>query len=155
MNRLSMSITGITLILSGLLFTACVPTDMIDKKVSSILLSQINLRKEQIANPTPERLEQMKSMGMRVDDLRIQRIFIYLAQKPSQSQVEELQAMGIVLYLDSWTPPVGAHPAGFLIADMPVDKLEKLAEKDYVIRLDTAERLLQPKSPAAFKVIAQ
>jgi len=86
----------------------------------------------------------MKNMGMRVDNLEIQLIFIHLGQELNTPQIEALEAMGITLYLDSWIPPVGAHPTGFLIADMPVDKLEALAKKDYVIKLDTAEQVLEP-----------
>jgi len=115
-----------------------------DEKVSSQLLAQVNLRKEQVAEPTLDRLELMKNMGMRVDNLEIQRIFIHLSQELNTSQVEELEAMGITLYLDSWIPPVGAHPTGFILADMPVDKLGELAEKDYVVKLDTAEQMLEP-----------
>jgi len=116
------------------------------EKASSLLLSQIELRQQQIAEPTAERLEQMKNMGMRVDDLEVQRIFIHLTKELNSSQVEELEAIGITLYLDSWIPPVGAHPTGFILADMPIDRLEELAQKDYVVRLDTAERVLEPQN---------
>jgi len=116
------------------------------EKASSLLLFQIELRQQQIAEPTAERLEQMKAMGMRVDDLEIQRIFIHLTKELNSSQVEELEAIGITLYLDSWIPPVGAHPTGFILADMPIDRLEELVEKDYVVRLDTAERVLEPQN---------
>ena len=54
--------------------------------------------------------------------------------------------MGLTLYLDSWIPPVGAHPTGYIIADMPLDALGKLAEAEYIIRLDTAEQQLQPQA---------
>lgn len=110
-----------------------------------MLSTQIGLRQEQIAEPTPDRLEMMRSLGMRVDNLEVQRIFIYLTEELSPSQIEELQAMGIILYLDSWIPPVGAHPAGYIIADMPIDRLQTLIEKDYIVKLDTAERILEPK----------
>ncbi len=146
MSRLFILITSVSLILPMLLPVSCANTDTINEKVSSLLLTQINLRKEQIAEPTPERLEMMKTMGMRVDNLEIQRIFIHLNKEPSQSQIVELEAMGITLYLDSWIPPVGAHPTGFILADMPIDKLEALAAKDYVVRLDTAERQLEPQN---------
>lgn len=116
-----------------------------NEKVSGQLLMQVNLRKEQIAGPTPDRLETMKNMGMRVDNLEIQRIFVHLSQELNNSQIEELQSTGIILYLDSWIPPVGTHPTGFILADMPLDKLEELARKDYVVRLDTAERKLEFK----------
>jgi len=117
----------------------------VSEKVSSQLLAQVNLRKEQITDPTSDRLEIMKNIGMRVDNLEIQRIFIHLSQELNTSQIEELEAMGLTLYLDSWIPPVGAHPTGFLIADMPVDKLKELADKEYIVRLDTAERQLEPQ----------
>ncbi len=116
------------------------------EKASSLLLSQIELRQQQIAEPTAERLEQMKAMGMRVDDLGIQRIFIHLTKELNSSQVEQLEAIGITLYLGSWIPPVGAHPTGFILADMPIDRLEALAEKNYVVKLDTAERVLEPQN---------
>ena len=116
----------------------------VNEKASSLLLTQIALRKEQIADPTPDRLEIMKRFGMRVDNLEMQRIFIHLTDELNSSQIAELETMGITLYLDSWIPPVGAHPTGFIIADMPIDKLEELAARNYVVRLDTAERLLEP-----------
>ncbi len=133
-------------VLSILLPLSCSNAEAIDEKVSTQLLAQVNLRKEQMADPTSDRLEIMKSMGMKVDNLEIQRIFIHLSQELNPSQIEELEAMGITLYLDSWIPPVGEHPTGFILADMPVDKLEALAEKNYVARLDTAERQLEPQA---------
>ena len=148
MSKFPVLIIGISLILSILLPVSCTcsESDTINEKVSSPLLTQVNLRKEQIADPTLDRLAMMKNMGMSVDNLEIQRIFIHLAQELNSSQIEELEAMGITLYLDSWIPPVGAHPTGFLIADMLIDRLERLAEKDYVIRLETAERQLEPQN---------
>jgi len=118
-------------------------SNQIDEKVSGQLLVQVNLRKEQIAKPTSDRLEIMKNMGMRIDNLEIQMIFIHLNQELNTSQIEELEAMNIRLYPESWIPPVGAHLTGFILAEMPVNKLEALAEKDYVVRLDTAELQLE------------
>ena len=126
--------------------SSCSTTERTDEKLSSELMVQLNLRNEQIAHPTPNRLELMKSTGMMVDNLEIQRIFIHLNQKPNTSQIEELEAMRITLYLDSWIPPVGNHPTGFLLADTPIDKIEELTERDYVVRLDTAEGQLEPQA---------
>ncbi len=145
MSRFFILVISISLILSALLPVSCSNTDRVNEKVSSLLFTQISLRKEQIAEPTPDRLEMMKALGMVVDNLEIQRIFIHLSKELNSSQIAELEAMGIILYLDSWIPPVGAHPTGFIIADMPIDKLEELASKDYIVRLDTAERMLEPK----------
>ncbi len=136
---------GFSLALAALLMVACSNTGTANDKVSSTLLAQVNLRREQIVEPTPDRLEMMKQLGMRVDNLEIQQIFIHLTKELNSSQMAELEAMSIILYPDSWIPPVGAHPTGFIIADMPIDKLEELAARDYVVRLDTAERQLEPQ----------
>lgn len=144
MSKFLILIAGISLILSTLLPVSCSNTETVNEKVSSLLHVQVNLRKQQIAEPTQERLEMMKGMGMRVDNLKIQRIFIHLSQELNQIQVKELQSMGLTLYLDSWIPPVGVHPTGFVLADMPIDKLEEVAKRDYVVRLDTAEQIDEP-----------
>jgi hypothetical protein len=128
-----------------LLITSCDTMATPNQKASSLLLSQIELRQQQIASPTAERLQQMKNMGLNVEDLDIQRIFIYLGEPITPAQVQELQAIGITLYLDSWIPPAGEHGEGFLLADMPIDRLAELAAKDYVLRLDSAERVARPQ----------
>jgi hypothetical protein len=113
-------------------------------KASALLLLQIDLREKQLAAPIPERLEQMKAMGMRTENLDMQRIFIHLAQELTAQQIDELKAMGITPYPDSWIPAAGGHPTGFMVADMPIDKLDELASKEYVVQLDTAEQMLEP-----------
>ncbi len=69
-----------------------------------------------------------------------QLIYIHSEEMLDSSQIAELQEMGIIVYPESWLPPVGAHPTGFILADMPLDKLDELAGKDYIATLDTAER---------------
>jgi hypothetical protein len=115
-------------------------------KISAMLLIQVNLRKAQIAGPTSERLAQMQGQGMDVAVLDMQKIYIYTAVQFTPEQVSELQSLGIQVFLNSWIPPVDNHPAGFYLADMPVDKLAELAAKDFVVSLDTAETSFQPQS---------
>jgi len=143
---------GVALVLAAIIAAALMvggqsqpgEEDIVNEKVSSLLLMQVDLRKEQIAEPTADRLRQMQAMGIRTEDLTSQRIFIDFEQEPTQSQLAELQDLGITVYVDSWLPRVGAPPTGFMLADMPIDKLYDLAARDYVIRLDTAEQLLEP-----------
>lgn len=117
-----------------------------EEKIDGLLMLQINLKKQQLAEPTPERLEQMKTMGMEVNNLNMQRIFIHLARELTPLRVAELQVLGIILYQDSWIPPVGEHSTGFILADMPIDELDELVDKDYVIGVNTAERVIEPQS---------
>jgi hypothetical protein len=112
-------------------------------KASSSLLLQVSLRQEQLANPSEDKLARMKSLGMNTANINIQRIYIYLKEKLSDAQSQELEEMGIVIYPGSWIPPVGNHPNGYLLADMPVNRLDALAALDYVVKLDTAEKKME------------
>jgi hypothetical protein len=113
-------------------------------KATSLLLLQINLRRQQLADPTPERLEQMEAMGMKTEDLEVQRIFIHLVNEPTAEQLDELEAIGIIPYPDSWIPSAGGPSAGFMVADMLIDKLDELMNKVYITQLDTAEQQSEP-----------
>jgi len=116
-------------------------------KVSSTLLQQVELRRDQIVSPDAERLKQMQDMGMSTGDLKKQPVFIYVKEPLNEKQSEDLSALGVNVHTDSWIPPVGSHPLGFFIAEMPVDKLEAVAARDYIARLDTAERQSLPQCP--------
>jgi hypothetical protein len=113
-------------------------------KVSSLLQRQIELRRQQIADPSDRRLEQMKKDGMILDDIGVQRVFIYMKAQPSLDQQQEMAGLGIKLYPQSWIPPVGNNDSGFFLADLPVNKVEALAALEYIVRLDTAERQSGP-----------
>ena len=152
MGVLIKGIISFIIFLLFLLPVSCSDTEAtVNEKINSLLLTQINLKKEQTDNPTDERLNTMRQMGMMVDNLEKQRIFIHLERELNDAQVKELQNMGLTLYLDSWIPPVGAHPTGYIIADMPINVLEELAEVDYIVRLDTAEQQLQPQAGSQSK----
>jgi hypothetical protein len=132
-------------LVSGIASLSCTENAVTKTKASSALIAQVALRQQQLATPTEDRLQQMQSMGMRTDDLGTQRIFVYLKQRLNPAQITELTGLGITVYPDSWIPPVGNHSEGFVLADMPVGKLDALAAEDFVIRLDTAEQQLQPQ----------
>ena len=133
------------IIILGMSNYSCMEKSVMQIKASSTLLLQVALRQQQLASPTSERLSQMQSLGMKTENIGIQRIYIYLSQKLTTAQAEDISALGITLYPDSWIPPVGNHPTGFILADVPVDKLDALAAKAYVIKLDTAESKSEPQ----------
>jgi hypothetical protein len=134
-----------TIALSGCKEDASAMTPPVNKASSQLIL-QISLRKEQIESPTSQRLAQMKSMGMQAQDLAIQRIYIYLYQPLTGAQTGDLKALGLILYPDSWMPPASNNRTGFMLADMPVDKLNDLAAKNFIVSLDTAEKPSQPQT---------
>lgn len=117
-------------------------------KISSLLSIQVKAKRRALevvplAEGQIDTLKAMQARGAMVTPLNQQRIFIHTSEELNQAQVKELEDMGLTLYPESWIPPVGSHPTGFIVADMPVDKLDELAARDYVATLDTAERYLE------------
>ncbi|MCX8126435.1 MAG: hypothetical protein N3E40_04800, partial [Dehalococcoidia bacterium] len=141
-------ITGVLAVILGLLAIACPQGNNTPSKASPELVQQVSLRKQQLSSPAPETLARMKDLGMRTEPLDIQRVFIYLKEPLTAQQTAELNATGISVYPGSWVPPTGSHPAGYILAEMPVDKLDALMAKDFVVRLDTAEKKLEPQGGA-------
>jgi hypothetical protein len=144
-SRCLLGLIALPIIMTGAV--ACAEKEDYMHKVSGVLLQQVDLRKEQMASPSEERLTQMKDMGLIMHDLNVQLVFIYVNGAFSLQEEKELVDMGVKVHADSWIPPVGSHPYGFYIAEMPVEKLEVLAAKDYIIKLDTAERQSLPQCP--------
>ncbi len=141
-SRRLLVLMALSIIMTGAV--ACAQKEDYMHKVSGVLLQQVDLRKEQMASPSGERLTQMKDMGLILHDLNVQLVFIYVNGAFSLQEEKELVDLGVKVHADSWIPPVGSHPYGFYIAEMPVEKLEGLVAKDYIIKLDTAERQSLP-----------
>jgi hypothetical protein len=114
-------------------------------RISSLLSMQVDLRKAQLSNPTPERLLQMQQLSMNTANLENQRVYIYLKNPPTPAQINELQSLNVIVYSDSWIPPAGNNPAGFILAALPVDKLNELASLPYIVRIDTSETASKPQ----------
>jgi hypothetical protein len=66
--------------------------------------------------------------------------FIYMEQKPNALQIKEMTEMGTILYLDSWIPPVGSHPYGFIYVEIPENKKAELLSKSYIKGIESANR---------------
>jgi len=156
-------VTVVLAILLALILSGCglPPFPMVSppdpgSKISSLLALQVEAKTQLALKTLAETAAEAGRIGtlgiatgMRTEDLTSQRIYIHFEQEPTQSQLAELRDLGITAYADSWIPPVGAHPTGFILADMPADRLNELAAKDYVIKLNTAEQLLEPANDLA------
>ncbi|MCX5994203.1 MAG: S8 family serine peptidase, partial [Chloroflexi bacterium] len=105
-----------------------------DSKISSSLTMAIDAR----AAPVQPLLSGALQEPL-LDPLNVS-VFIYTNSRPDAAQVADMASAGVTAYADSWIPPVGEHPQGFITATVPVDKVNDLAAKNYVVRLDSAER---------------
>jgi subtilisin family serine protease len=77
------------------------------------------------------------------------KVFIYLDQPPDATVTAGLQSSGATVYADSWIPPVGLHPRGFVTASVPLNMVRGLAELSYVAKIDSAETASQPQNDLA------
>ena len=123
-------------------------------KVSSSLSLHIKLKSQALALADSSSSDQTALPGMNPNNsdptfLNHEKVFLYFNQPPSSSQLDDLQVQGVTVYPDSWMPPAGNHPTGFILADMPVDQLDTLSAKDYVVRMDTAEQEALPQNDQA------
>lgn len=125
----------------------------VEKKVSGLLQIQIQIKNSYMEQPTTERLNTMQKMGMKTEEADKQLVYIHLKRKLNASQIASLKKIGVTIYEDSWVPPLENHPTGYIIASIPIDRLYDLARKTFVIRLETAEKILLPKNDEASKSI--
>jgi subtilisin family serine protease len=78
-----------------------------------------------------------------------EKIFIHLVKRPTTTQISELNSSGVAIYPNSWVPAVDKFKTGFIMAEMPVDKLDLLATKSYIAAMDTAEQEMAFQNDAA------
>jgi subtilisin family serine protease len=135
-------------LLSCFLFQpASMSADDPSSKISSSLLMAIDAR-------TATRQPLLKGMlqGQSLDPFNVS-VFIYMNSKPGAAQIAGMASLGTTVDADSWIPPVGTHPRGFVTALVPVDRVNDLAAQTYVIKLDSAEGQSYPLNDEAAALI--
>lgn len=126
-----------------------------EKKMSGLLRLQMHLRNSYGEQPTSERLSAMQKMGMRISTAETdkQSVYIHVRRKLSAAKIASLKKIGVIVYENSWIPPLENHPTGYVMASVPVSRMYDLASKTYVVRLETAEQLFLPKNDKAARSI--
>jgi len=104
-------------------------------KISSSLIKAIDAR---AAHRQPLSLLSGEAQEPLLDPLNVS-VLIYTNSKPDAAQAADMASLGVTAYLDSWIPPVGTHPQGFITAIVPIGTVNDLAARSYVVRLDSAE----------------
>lgn len=127
----------------------------IEKKISGLLWLQTQLRNSYREQPTSERLSAMQKLGMKTVEAEMDRqmVYIHVKRKLSAAKIASLKKIGVVVYEDSWIPPLENHPTGYVIASVPVSRMYDLSAKTYVVRLETTEQIFFPKNDEAARSI--
>jgi Tol biopolymer transport system component/subtilisin family serine protease len=128
------------------------PAENTENKVSSLLSMHIKLKETQAAHTYQSNMQPFGADSMLTTEntlINQERVFLHFAAPPTPTQIHDLNSLGVTVYPDSWIPPVNNFKTGFVLADMPLYKLDALAAKSYIVTLDTAEQKLSPQNDLA------
>ncbi|MEM7828372.1 MAG: S8 family serine peptidase [Candidatus Aenigmatarchaeota archaeon] len=115
---------------------------------------QTEIQQKELANKGLLSIQEFEHVVMKSPvPTQFQRVFIHFVEKPDGAKIAELESMGVVLYEDSWVPPIEGHPTGFMIADIPIDRIADIANLNYVHLLNTAEARFKPLNNVGATVI--
>lgn len=118
-------------------------------KMSALLQYQLALKQAYLANPSVAIAEALSATAGSRWEPRRQRIFVYLRGAPSPKWTQRVQSLGFTIYPETWTPPVGIHSHGFVVATGPIQQIAAFAALDEIAHLDTAEQVLHPDNDLA------
>jgi subtilisin family serine protease len=108
-----------------------IESDLVSKIACSEVFEQIKEKKY---------LKQLHS-GIEDEKLDYILLTVYFSEKPSVDKMLSLENKGVELFTESWIPPLENHPYGFMIAKVPVDKVNTLLSENSVIKIGSAETL--------------
>ncbi len=104
-----------------------IPVEVENKILSGKLIQNISEKKYLFEN------------GLLKADQILELIVIYLDKYPTDEQISSMRQLNIICLLDSWTPPLPNHPLGFILAQLPFDKLTETLSLSFIKKMDTAE----------------
>ena len=90
----------------------------------------------------------LKQLNPGIEDEKLDNILltIYFDEKPAPSELNRIENIGVELFPESWIPAMQNHPYGFMIAKVPVDKVNILLTENSVVKIGSAETLLEPNN---------
>ncbi len=126
-----------------------VSNQVYSKKISPLLAAQLDIKQSHLADPLNFSLDKFANLGIRSNYPDRQRVYLFFREYPSDPLISELESLDGKIILDSWIPALENHPYGFILAEFPITQINTLARKEYIFRLETAERLLFPNNDKA------
>ncbi|RPI65591.1 MAG: hypothetical protein EHM44_00060, partial [Ignavibacteriales bacterium] len=113
-----------------------IESELVSKITSSEIFEQLREKKY------------LKQLNPGIEDEKLDNIIltIYFDEKPAPSEFNRIENIGVELFPESWIPPMQNHPYGFMIAKVPVDKVNILLAENSVVKIGSAETLLEPNN---------
>jgi subtilisin family serine protease len=149
----------VTMVFAVILFIECYPQRMMNISSEKDVIS-IPLEFEKkigsadlIISASEKKLEYEQALKNGNTEKHFIQAIIYLTNFPSSNQLIELKNLGINILPESWTPPAGNHPLGFLSAEIPIDKLLSTLQFDFIQKIDCTKNDFMPQSNRAIDQI--
>ena len=73
-------------------------------------------------------------------------VVIYFSNYPTDSEISQLEDLGLTCYIDTWIPPLSNHPLGFILAKLPPAKLKLALAKPFIKKLDSSTHKSYPNN---------
>ncbi len=109
-----------------------VPDEFSQKIMSSKLIEQMSVKNYLF-----------KNNEIAEEDLT-QKVILYSKSEPTEEQKKQLKDQSVECSWELWTPPADNHPYGFVTAKLPINNFEEIITLDFIEKIDTGERELQP-----------
>ncbi|MBN1637718.1 MAG: hypothetical protein JW866_02035, partial [Ignavibacteriales bacterium] len=88
----------------------------------------------------------LRGIGKLSESERRTDVVVYFKEEPTNSEISELEALGLRCYTELWTPPLPNHPYGYILASMPNDRLTDVLFLQNVKGLATSEHQNYPEN---------
>jgi len=113
-----------------------IESELVSKIASSEVFEQLKEKKY------------LKQLNPGIEDEKLDHILltIYFDEKPAPSELNRVENIGVELFPESWIPAMQNHPYGFMIAKVPIEKVNTLLSENSVIKIGSAETLLEPNN---------
>ncbi len=113
-----------------------IESELVSKIASSEVFEQLKEKKY------------LKQLNPGIEDEKLDHILltIYFDEKPDLTKLNRIENIGVELFPESWIPAMQNHPYGFMIAKVPIDKVNTLLSENSVIKVGSAETLLEPNN---------
>ena len=118
-----------------------VPVGLSSKVLSGRLLQKVSEKSMMVKN------------ALLSADAATTTVLLYFQDQPGGLQMDSLEALGIRCYWETWTPPVGMHPYGFVVATIPVVQFINTLSLAFVTKMETAEFSRSPRNNVAARMI--
>ena len=114
-----------------------------------LLSCDINLIERYQNDPSKMNRAKLSDRNLPEGPNPVLKVFIYFKHKPDHALISQLEKRGFELFPESWIPPVGKHPYGFMVANAEASQIKSALRDNLAERIVAAYREVEPYNDLA------